>query len=263
MAMYGGNNKKRVALTVSYEGTNYHGWQIQKNGISIQQVLTEALSKLCQEKISVIGASRTDAGVHAMGNVAIFDTYTQIPMEKFALAINTRLPDDIVVQEAKIVASNFHPHHCPCRKTYVYTICNRIFPLPLQRNQSYFYPQKLNEEKMKEAAQYLLGEHDFTSFVSVKSTVENKVRIIFQIKIKREQDYLSIIINGNGFLYNMVRILAGSLLEVGAGKKEPIWIKEVLFAKNREKAGKTLPPQGLCLLNIQYDEFCKLPSVMV
>ena len=174
---------KRVMLIVSYDGTNYHGWQVQPSAVTIEGMLNEAISRLTGESIQVVGASRTDAGVHALGNVAVFDTESRIPPEKFSYALNQRLPDDIVIQESFLVPDTFHPRHCDCRKTYEYTIVNRKFPLPEYRNTAYFYYGRLDLGKMRAAAEAFLGEHDFAGFCSAGAQVQSTVRTIYSLEI--------------------------------------------------------------------------------
>ena len=169
---------KRVKLTVAYDGTNYCGWQVQPNGISVQEVLNRELSQLLKEEIHTIGASRTDAGVHALGNVAVFDTENRMPADRISLALNTRLPQDIRIQESREVPAEFHPRFCETRKTYEYRILNRKFPDPTRRLYSYFYYYPLDVDLMRKAAQYLIGEHDFKSFCTAKPETENTVRRI-------------------------------------------------------------------------------------
>lgn len=244
---------KRILLVVAYDGTEYHGWQLQPNAITVEEVLNEALTGLLGETIEVIGASRTDAGVHAYGNVAVFDTDSRIPAEKFVYALNQRLPEDVKIQRSMQVPDDFHPRKTDCVKTYEYRICNREFPLPTKRRYSYFQYGHLDLEKMREGAQYLIGTHDFTSFCSANTVVEDKVRTITNIEIVREEPDIVIRIQGTGFLYNMVRIIAGTLLEVGRGVRQPESIRETLAQKNRQAAGPTAPPMGLTLVEIRYD----------
>lgn len=244
----------RVQLTVAYDGTNYHGWQLQPNGITIESVLNQALSDLLGEHIAVIGASRTDAGVHSLGNIAVFDTNTRIPAEKISYALNQRLPEDIVVQESKETAGDFHPRHCSSRKTYEYKILNRQFPDPTRRKDTYFYHYDLDVEKMREAAGYLVGEHDFKSFCSIHTSAETTVRRIYAIDVKKERDVIAIRVAGNGFLYNMVRIIAGTLVEVGNGKRDPSSMQQILSQKDRSAAGPTAPACGLTMIGIEYEE---------
>ena len=225
--------KKRVRLIVAYDGTNYHGWQIQKNGITIESELNKHLSNLLGEEIQVIGASRTDSGVHALGNVAVFDTTNRMPAEKISYALNQRLPEDIRIQKSEEVPTDWHPRHCDSRKTYEYRIYRAEFPLPVKRMYSYFTYHSLDVEKMQEAAEYLTGEHDFKSFCQTGAQVESTVREIYDLHVKKEGDLLTISVTGNGFLYNMVRIIAGTLMEVGKGRWEPSYVKEILEAKDR------------------------------
>lgn len=245
---------KRVKLIVSYDGTNYCGWQIQNNGITIEEVINKALSELLNEKISVIGASRTDSGVHAMGNIAVFDTETRIPAEKISFALNQRLPNDIRIQKSEEVALDWHPRFCNSTKTYEYKILNRRFPDPMQRFYTHFVYMPLNLEKMKEAAAYIVGEHDFASFCSSGSQVESTVRTVYALEISKEKDVISIRISGNGFLYNMVRIVVGTLMKVGLEVYPPERVKEIIEARDRYQAGPKAPACGLTLVGIEYGE---------
>ena len=242
---------KRIKLTIAYDGTNYCGWQIQPNGITIEEVINKALTKLTGEDIQVIGASRTDSGVHAMGNVAVFDTETTIPAEKIAMALNQRLPEDIVIVRSEEVAPDFHPRYCDCSKTYEYHIINTRIPIPTKRLTNYFVSYVLDIEKMRQAASYLVGEHDFVSFCNIRTDVENTVRTITALEILTEGNEITIRITGNGFLYNMVRIIVGTLIRVGRGFYEPEKVKEILEAKDRKAAGVTAPANGLMLMEIQ------------
>lgn len=239
-------------MIVAYDGTNYSGWQIQPNGITIEEVLNHHLSELLQEPIKVIGASRTDAGVHALGNVAVFDTGARMPAEKISYAMNTRLPADIRIQDSREVPADFHPRFCNTIKTYEYRILNRRFADPVRRLYSLFCYYPLDVEKMKRAAAYLVGEHDFKSLCTHKDEVKSTVRTIYEAEVRKEGDEIVIRLRGNGFLYNMVRIIAGTLLRVGSGYFEPDYMKTLLEAKDRQAAGETAPPQGLTLLGIEY-----------
>lgn len=243
---------RRIKLTIAYDGTNYCGWQIQPNGITIEEVLGKTLKKLTGEEIVIIGASRTDSGVHAMGNVAVFDTETTIPPEKIAVALNQRLPEDIVITKSEEVAGDFHPRYCDCSKTYEYHIINTRIPIPTKRLTNYFVSYVLDLEKMRQAASYLIGEHDFASFCNVRTDVESTVRTITALDIISEGDEITIRITGNGFLYNMVRIIVGTLIRVGRGFYEPEKVKEILDAKDRKAAGVTAPAHGLMLMEINY-----------
>jgi tRNA pseudouridine38-40 synthase len=250
-------NKRRIKLTVAYDGTGYCGWQIQPNGITVQEVLNRALSELLGEEIHTIGASRTDAGVHALGNVAVFDTASRIPGEKFAFALNAGLPEDIRIQKSEEVDPAFHPRFTETIKTYEYRILNRRFPDPTRRLNSLFWYGKLDPDRMRRAAAYLVGTHDFRSFASSGGNTDetkSSIRTIYRLEIQQEEDLICLHITGNGFLYNMVRIIAGTLLEVGSGKKEPEMIPEILEAKDRARAGFTAQARGLTLVEIQYPE---------
>lgn len=243
---------KRIKLTVAYDGTNYCGWQIQKNGLAVEEVLNNTLSKFFNQEITVIGASRTDSGVHAMGNVAVFDAEVTMPPEKISYAINNLLPDDIRIQKSEEVSPDFHPRYCDTRKTYEYRIYNNQFPDPLVRLYSHFVYFPLDEKKMQEAANYLIGEHDFKSFCTPKPDVENTVRHIYDIQVCRQGNMVTIRINGNGFLYNMVRIIVGSLMKVGMGMIPPEEMKNILEAKDRAKAGHKAAACGLTLVGVEY-----------
>ena len=246
---------RRIRLTVAYDGTNYHGWQIQPGVVTIESVLNEALTELFGEEIAVIGASRTDSGVHARGNVAVFDTEGKMAADRICFALNQRLPEDIRVQDSCQVPSDWHPRKQHCVKTYEYKILNRRMELPDRRLYAYFYYYDLDLERMKEAASYLLGEHDFKSFCSAKSQVEDTVRTIYSLDILKEGDEITLRIRGNGFLYNMVRIIAGTLLNVGNGRMEPEELAEILKARDRRAAGPTAPAKGLTLVGMEYDPF--------
>ncbi len=245
---------KRVRLIISYDGTNYCGWQIQINGITVEEIINRELSRLLGEEIAVIGASRTDSGVHAMGNVAVFDTETKIPAEKICFALNQRLPEDIRIQKSEEVSADFHPRYCECTKIYEYKILNRRFPDPLNRLYTHFVYMPLDVEKMKAAAGYIIGEHDFASFCSAGSQAKTTVRSVYALDINKKDDIINIRICGNGFLYNMVRIIAGTLLKVGLGVYPPEHVKEILEAKDRYQAGPKAPAKGLTLVRIEYNE---------
>lgn len=243
---------KRVKLTVAYDGTNYCGWQVQPNGITVQEVLNQCLSEFTGENIETIGASRTDAGVHALGNVVVFDTEMRMPGDKFSFALNQRLPEDIRIQKSEEVDADFHPRYVKSQKTYEYRILNCRFPIPTERFYSYFTYIPLDVDKMKEAASYLIGEHDFKSFCGTGAQVKTTVRTVKEIQIEKSGDRITIRITGEGFLYNMVRIIAGTLMDIGGGLYPPEKMKEILEAKDRKKAGPTAPARGLTLMKIQY-----------
>ena len=251
-------DKKRILLIVAYDGLNYHGWQIQDNGDTIEGELTKAIKALTGETAVIHGASRTDAGVSGLCNRAVFDTASNIKPERFARALNTFLPNDIRVRKSLAVAEDYHPKHVKTKKTYQYVIDNEAIANPLKSHAWHVYEQ-LNVEKMREAAGYLLGEHDFTSFCSVKGTTLTNIRYIYSLNVEERRFFsfagtgqdIIITITGNGFLYNMVRIIAGTLKEVGRGRLEPIEVKYILEARDRRRACITAPPQGLTLVNIE------------
>lgn len=243
---------KRVRIIVAYDGTNYCGWQMQINGITVEEVLNRTLSELLGEKIAVIGASRTDSGVHSLGNVAVFDTETKIPAEKISFALNQRLPNDIRIQKSDEVSCDWHPRYCDSTKTYEYKILNRKFPNPLQRFYTHFVYMPLDSEKMKKAAEYIVGKHDFASFCSSGSQVESTVREVYSLDVTKVDDIISIKISGNGFLYNMVRIIVGTLMKVGLGVYPPEHVKEIIESKDRYQAGPKAPACGLMLVGIEY-----------
>lgn len=245
---------KRIRLVVAYDGTQYHGWQIQPGAVTIESVLNEALTQLMREPIQVIGASRTDSGVHARGNVAVFDTESQMPPDKICMALNQRLPEDIRVQVSEEVPSDWHPRKCTCIKTYEYRILNRRINMPMERLYSHFCYYKLDVDRMQAAANMLAGEHDFKSFCSVRTQVTDTVRNVYRIDVTRnEDDIITIRVTGNGFLYNMVRIIAGTLLFLNDGRIGMDDLPAILEARDRGKAGKTAPPQGLFLNRVEYE----------
>lgn len=255
---------KRIRLIVAYDGTGYCGWQVQPNGITVEEVINRALSRLLDEPIRIIGASRTDSGVHALGNVAVFDTETRIPPERISYALNQHLPDDIVIVRSEEVPGDWHPRYCSCIKTYEYHILNAGVPDPTRRLNTAFISYPLNLEDMRRGARVLIGTHDFASFCSIRTGVEDTVRTIYGLEILEQRlpggwdgrngREITIRIRGNGFLYNMVRIIAGTLLRVGRGFYTPEQVGQILQAKNRQAAGVTAPPQGLVLVGIEYGE---------
>ena len=249
---------KRIELIVAYDGTDYCGWQVQDNGITVEEVLNTELSRLLNEEIQVIGASRTDSGVHAMGNVCVFDTETRIPPEKIAFALNVRLPEDIRIQGSFEVPGNFHPRHCNSVKTYEYRIWNGTFMNPVVRRYTKFCYYPLNLENMQKAADILVGEHDFKSFCSTRTNVENTVRTIYSLDIIEKKDPVMngstvvIRVTGNGFLYNMVRIIAGTLLKIGMGMIPWESMQEILDKKDRAAAGPKIEACGLTMIGLEF-----------
>ena len=246
---------KRFKLTVAYDGTAYCGYQYQPGRPTIEGCVNTALSELLGKEIVTIGASRTDAGVHAYGNVAVFDSDTTIPAEKLSLALNTKLADDIRIMESSEVAADFHPRKNVIDKTYEYHINTAKITFPTDRMYSYNVKHKLDIEVMREAAKFIEGRHDFTSFCSAKTDKEDKVRTVFQIDIEEtSRSGLIIRVRGDGFLYNMVRIIAGTLVKVGEGKISPDEIPSIIEKKDRGHLGTTLPAKGLFLMGIRYKE---------
>ena len=256
---------KRYRLTVAYDGTAYHGWQEQANSITIESVLNETLSAVLKEEIHVIGASRTDAGVHAYGNVAVFDSDTRIPGEKIAYAVNPYLPSDIRIMRSEEVPADFHPRFTDSVKTYEYHIYQgRIMP-PTRRLYAHQVPVPLNLETMAEACRYIIGTHDFNCFCAAKAQVNSTVRTVLDVQVKAgksgAEEEIVIVVKGEGFLYNMVRIIVGTLLKVGVGAYPPEHVKEIIGSKDRREAGETVPAKGLFLREIRYRENNELNKI--
>ncbi len=245
---------KRILLTLEYDGTNYSGWQRQYNGLAVQQVLEEALSAACREKIAVTGASRTDAGVHALGQAAHFDTNCGIPPEKFPFVLNTMLPPDIRVHTGRQVPPDFHARFMTGGKRYTYRIINSRHGSALKRNTHVHVPVPLDEAAMARAAETLLGEHDFAAFQASGGTAKTTVRTIRAVFLVRQGDEIILTIEGNAFLYNMVRIIAGTLIEIGLHKRGEDAFQEAFRTLNRLSLGVTAPPHGLELTEVFYPE---------
>jgi len=243
---------RRICLIVAYDGTEYHGWQVQNNAPTIEGELNRAIWEMTGEKTEVIGASRTDAGVHGLCNMAVFDTDSPIPGDKFSFALNTKLPEDIRVVWSKEVEPDFHPRHMLTEKTYEYHIYNSEFMPPTKRLYCFHERRPLDVNAMQEAAGYLIGEHDFASFCSAGSTAETTVRNVCDIKVVRDKEEVIIKVTGNGFLYNMVRIIAGTLMWVGMGVRTSDDVKAILESCDRSKAGPTAPANGLILADFKF-----------
>ena len=244
----------RFLLRVAYDGTKYCGWQLQPSLPTIEGELNKAISRLLGSEIQVIGASRTDAGVHAHGNVAVFDANTSIPADKLKYALNNILPEDIVITESRQVEDSFHPRHTDCIKTYSYKILNTDFADPVRRFDTYHYRYSLDIEKMRQGAKYIVGEHDFACFMAAGSTVTDTVRTVYALEFTEKDGIIEMRITGNGFLYNMVRIIAGTMIHVGGGKILPEKVEEIVAGKDRSKAGPTAPAKALTLEIIRYPE---------
>ena len=244
---------RKIRLTVQYDGSRYGGWQVQPGKRTIQGELVEAVSNLTGRRTFVHGASRTDAGVHALGQVALFEIDSPIPTENFADAINDRLPHDIVVTEATEASRNFDLISGPTSKLYRYTICAALLRPVMRINQCWHLPGKLNIEAMQQAAKLIPGRKDFKSFASAKDKRETTVRTVFRCDVTAEEDWIFIDVEGDGFLYNMVRNIVGTLVDIGAGRWEPQKMTEITEARDRTAAGRLAPPNGLCLMWIKYD----------
>lgn len=249
---------RRIRLTVAYDGTGYAGWQIQENAATVEGELTKALQTWLKEDVALIGASRTDSGVHALGNIAVFDTESHIPAEKFAIGVNHYLPEDIRVQCSEEVPADYHPRYRKTEKTYEYTILNTKISLPVWQRYAYHVYRDLDIQAMQKAGELLVGEHDFSAFCSAGSQVKSKVRTVYEVSVMTEPvlgcnggHIVRIRVRGNGFLYNMVRIIAGTLLDIGQGRRTLEEVKQALVTGERRMAGSTAPPQGLMLVEIR------------
>lgn len=245
---------RNIMMVVEYDGTNYHGFQKQAGSglATIQETLEEALQKLTGENPVVIGSGRTDAGVHALGQVINFNTGASIPVDRFPYALNTLLPPDIVTREAREVPADFHAQFRARSKVYRYTIYNARTPTALYRQYSLYVPVKLNVAAMQSAAGVLMGEHDFAAFRAAGSSAKTTVRHVTGLKVEDNDPFIYITVEANGFLYNMVRIITGTLIYVGKGKLTPEEVRMALSSGDRTKTGPTVPPRGLCMLEVKY-----------
>ena len=247
-------DKMNIKLNLQYDGTEYHGWQIQKNAPTVQETVTRALEKITGETVTLIGCGRTDAGVHAENYVCNFFASANIPPDKYPYALNSVLPSDIVCFGAAQVSDDFHANKSAKSKRYVYRILNREFPDAVMRRYAWHYRYPLDIQKMREAATAFLGEHDFIGFASSGFSVKTTVRTIYSLDVTRDGDIITADIHGNGFLYNMVRIITGTLVSVGCGKINPADMTGIIASRDRERAGITSPAEGLCLKEVYYDE---------
>ena len=243
---------RNIKLIIEYDGTKFNGWQKQPNKPNIQGEIERAIQEITGEKIDLIASGRTDAGVNAIGQVANFKTESEIPVEKFPYAINSKLKKSIVIKSAEEVPERFHSRYSVKEKTYRYTINNSKQGTAIYRDMEYHFPIELNVEKMNEAIKYFEGEHDFSGFKASGTSSKSSVRTIYKTKLWKEGERIYIELTGNGFLYNMIRIIAGTLVDVGQGKINPEEIQEIINSKDRKKAGKTLPANGLCLMEVKY-----------
>lgn len=243
---------KRILLTIAFDGTAYHGWQIQPNGITVQEVIQNSLEKLLGKPTPVSGSSRTDAGVHAKEFCLHFDCEDNIPDDAFLRGLNSILPQDISVKACKTVDSQFHARFNALGKTYVYTIYNGKLKDPFLSRYSWHIERKLDENKMNEFCEKIIGEHDFFAFSSSGRTVSDTVRTVSECGVARDGDIIKLKITGNGFLYNMVRIITGTAVDFSDGKIKSEDIDEIFVTKDRSLAGVTAPPMGLCLEKVYY-----------
>ena len=245
-----------IKLTIEYEGTQYCGWQRQKGFLSIQEILEEKISQITQEKIKLIGSGRTDAGVHALGQVANFKTHSNIPLIKLPLILNHLLPLDIRIKKAERVDNSFHARYSAVSKIYNYYILNyhknEYCPPLFLRNYVYCIYGKISLEKIKKAITFLHGEHDFSSFACSGTNIKNKVRTIKEITVNKKGNIICFHFQANAFLYKMVRTIVGTLLEVGYGKIDYLGVKKILEARDRKMAGKVIPAKGLFLMQVKY-----------
>ncbi len=243
---------RNIKLLIEYDGTNFCGWQRQNNGRTIQEEIEKALEKVLKRPVKIHGSGRTDTGVHALGQVASFKANITVPMDKIPLALNSLLPEDISVKGASEVEEDFHARYSAKGKKYIYQIYNGPLRSPLLRNYAYFVTQPLDLNRMQEAARCFLGTHDFKGFMASGSSVQDTVRNLYKLDVYFHEKIIKIEIEGNGFLYNMVRIIAGTLVEVGKGKIPAEDMKSIIASGIRESAGPTAPAQGLYLAEVFY-----------
>lgn len=244
---------RNIKLIIEYDGKDFNGWQKQPNKLNIQGEIEKAIQNVTGEEVELIGSGRTDAGVNAIAQVANFKTENKIETYKIPYALNSQLKKSIRIQSAEEVDEKFHSRYACKKKTYQYTINNTEQGTAIFRNMQYHFSTKLDDAKMNEAIKYLIGEHDFKSFKASGTSNKSSVRKIFDAKVWREGNLVKIQLTGNGFLYNMIRIISGTLVDVGIGKIEPEQVKQILEDQDRNSAGKTLPACGLCLMNVEYD----------
>lgn len=244
----------RIRLVIQYDGTNYVGWQTQPNGIAVQETIEKELEKLIGSRPALHASGRTDSGVHALAQVAHFDTDSRIPPEKFCYALNVGLPRDIRIIYSD-EAEGFHSRFDVIRKHYRYAVNNSPHAGVFDRNTALHYHYPLNMDSMQRAANALLGQHDFAAFKSTGTELESTVRIIYSAKWSREGNTLRFDISGSGFMYNMVRIIVGTMLEIGSGRRDERAIERALLTCDRSDAGATAPAHGLMLYRVEYNDF--------
>lgn len=246
-------DKHNIKLIIQFDGTDFHGWQEQSGQRTVQSVLKQAIKRLCGEEPVIFSSSRTDAGVHAIAMPVNFLTSCNLPLRAYTLGLNSILPPDIKVLSAEEQDYNFNARFCATQKTYLYRIHNNRVPSPLERRTSWHIPVPLDITAMKKGGEILIGEHDFSAFRASGCNAKSSIKKVFSLEIFKKHDHIiEIEISADGFLRNMVRIIVGSLVEVGLGKHDPEWIQRVLEGKDRRLAGQTAPPQGLFLKKVEY-----------
>lgn len=243
---------KNIKLIIEYDGMNFSGWQTQSNARAVQDVVKDAIRQLTGEEVDLTGSSRTDAGVHALGMSANFHTNSGIPPDRFAYALNTVLPEDVVIKRSEEVNMGFHARFGAKGKKYRYLILNSLYPSALLRYRAYHIQHPLDFEAMHKATFHFLGKHDFSAFRASGSEVPTSERTIKDVSLIKKDDILEFEITGDGFLYNMVRIIAGTLVDVGKGRIKPDDIPTIIADKDRRKAGRTAPAHGLYLVEVYY-----------
>lgn len=243
---------RKFKVILEYDGSAYHGWQRQSNGIAIQEVLETSLEKIVKKKTIVVGSGRTDCGVHAEGQTAHFRARSTMTAHQFLKALNSSLPPNITVKQVAEVPEEFDARYSAERKIYRYTLLNRDYPSALHHGRVWFIPIALDLAAMKRAAKYLLGKHDFSAFQGARSNIKNPVREVFRIDIWKDGDFIQFVFEGNGFLKYMIRNIVGTLVETGKGRTRVEQVQDILNSRDRKQAGPTAPPQGLCLVEVIY-----------
>lgn len=244
---------RNLFLTISYDGSNYHGWQIQKNAVTVQEVFQRAVKKLFLQELDIKGCSRTDSGVHANKYCLSLKVDTDIPCKNIVQALNSYLPNDIAVLTCADADMNFHARYNVVKKEYVYVLCNRKIRDPFLQKYAFWYRYDIDADYLNQQAQAFVGTYDYSGFCSANSGVEDTVRTVYSFEVSRKDDMVYFKVSANGFLYNMVRIMVGTLLFVSEGKIKKDELKHVILSKDRKKAGKTAPPQGLYLNDVIYE----------
>lgn len=244
---------KNIKLTIEYDGTLFNGWQKQENQRTVEGELEKSIKKATGEDVKILASGRTDRGVHAYGQVANFMTDSTIPGDRFLYALNDKLPDDISIKSSEEVHRSFHARYSAHRKTYRYIILNEDIRSPIYRNYAYQVKHKLDFKSMKKAIHHFVGRQDFSAFVPYKSNIDKNIRTVYDVRLlKKDDSSIELEIDGNGFLHNMVRIIVGTLVEVGHGRRSPESVADIISGKDRAKAGHTAPAEGLYLLKVFY-----------